>query len=97
MATKVYSVCLSGDLVQPVTVPNGATFLSAVRWPDEPIQLHFLGDDHADAMTIVIEQVMAKSPDDPADVTEQCIKYLGSASGIWNSRFTTTHLFEVLS
>jgi hypothetical protein len=96
MSLKIYNVYLTGDAVQPITVPNGAQFLKAVRWPGKYVEMHFLGDDHSDASTMVIEQVMNAVPDNPASVTQESVMYVGSAEGIWESRFTVTHLFEVL-
>lgn len=91
MALKTYRVELTGDAVQPITVPNGAQFLKAVRWPDRYVEMHFLGDEENDAMTLVIEQVHGA-----AAVTEQSVRHIGSADGIWESKFLVTHLFEVL-
>lgn len=96
MATKCYRVHLSSDAVQPITVPCGAQFLTAVRWPDEIIEMHFMGDDQADAMTMIVEQVDLKTNTDSTEAREGSVRYISSVSGIWKSAFVTTHLFEVL-
>lgn len=90
MALKTYHVYLTGDAVQPITIPNGAQFLYGVRWPGEYVTMCFLGDELSDATTMVVEQVIG-----PAIVKEQSVRHIGSAQGIWESRFTVTHLFEV--
>lgn len=92
MADKVYRIELTKDAVQPITVPNGATFLSASREPDRTVDLYFLGSDTAGSMDMVISQI-----DDVGDVLESSVRHLGSAFGIKNSHFVTTHIFEVLS
>lgn len=90
MALKTYRVELTGDAVQPITVPNGAQFLYAVRWPGSYVEMYFLGDELSDASTMIIEQVIGA-----AVVKEASIRHIGSAQGIWESKFTVTHLFEV--
>jgi hypothetical protein len=90
MTLKTYRVELTGDDVQPITVPNGAQFLYAVRWPGMFVEMYFLGDEVADATTMVIEQVIGEKK-----LKEESVRYVGSAQGIWESRFTVTHLFEV--
>lgn len=97
MSSICYRIRLSPDAVQPLTVPSGAQFLSAVIGPDNSIELHFLADDHADAMIMVVEQVVIKPNTDNVGPIEESIRYIGSVPGHWGSGTNTVHLFEVLS
>lgn len=90
MPDKIYRFELTDDAVQPITIPNGATLLKATRWPDKNIELYFLGNNSLGLMDFVIEQVHNDS-----DVLEESIRHITSVEGIYNSRFTVTHLFEV--
>ena len=94
MPTKIYSVELTGDAVQPITIPCGAQFLSAVRKPDRYVQMYFMGEELSDAMTMIVAQVHDDNKEKP--MAEQSIRHIGSTFGIWESKFTTTHLFEIL-
>lgn len=96
MATKCYRIRLTSDPVQPITIPCGAQFLTASRWPDQNIEIHFMGDDQADPMTMVLEQVIVKPNDDITEPKEASVQFLTGVPGIWKSQFVTTYLFEVL-
>lgn len=96
MATKCFRIRLTSDPVQPITIPCGAQLLSVNRWADQGVELHFMGDDLASPMTMIIEQVVVRPSDDVTGPKEESIRYIGSAHGLRASQFTTTHLFEVL-